>query len=586
MKRSLPLIALSVFVVATAFAQTDNVGIGTSTPNPRAILDISSDSKGLLVPRLNTLQRFAIANPPGTTLPQSANGLLVYDTDLGEFCYWNSNAAPVNWVCFPTPGQGGVGTTGPTGPAGNNGAPGAPGAAGQPGPSGADGPTGAQGIPGPTGPNGQNGLTGPTGPTGPGGAVQTLTYDNGTGDLSISDGNTVNIPAGGGATGPTGPTGPPGSDGVNGNDGGTGPTGPTGPGATPQNLAYDSGTGDLTISDGNTVNIPAGGGATGPTGPTGPAGTAGATGPTGPAGTAGATGPTGPAGTAGATGATGPAGTAGATGPTGTAGATGPTGPVGCGTPNLVLKSDGSQAVCSQIFDNGTNVGIFTSAPAYRLHVTSNFANDYLAAFNNANATGSAVLGEVSGTLNAVGGATNNATGLGVYGVHIPTTGAGSAVFGISNSSAGAAIVGQIPTPVGYTGWGGFFVGDVGVQDGGFITLSDSRLKTNVAPLTNALDRILSLKTYTYNYKDDQNQKSHMGFMAQELQEIFPDLVSEKSIPERSTSVAGVNGTAPKMKDDLYSVVDYMSLIPALVEAIKEQDARIKALEAQIQGKN
>jgi hypothetical protein len=556
-KRSLPLLALSVLGFSAAMAQTDNVGIGTSTPNPRAILDISSDSKGLLVPRLNTLQRFAIANPPGTTLPPSANGLLVYDTDLGEFCYWNSNANPVNWVCFPTPGQGGVGVTGPTGPAGNNGAPGAPGATGPAGPAGADGQPGPAGPQGPTGANGQNGLTGPTGatgPTGPGGSIQTLTYDANSGDLSISDGNTVNIPAGGGTPGPTGPTG---NDGLNGNDGAVGPTGPAGA-----------------------------------AGPTGPAGTAGATGPAGPAGAAGVTGPTGPAGAAGITGPTGPSGSAGATGPAGVAGATGPTGvtgatgPVGCGTPNLILKTDGSGAVCSQIFDNGTNVGIFTNTPAYRLHVTSNFAGDYLAAFNNANATGSAVLGEVSGTFNAVGGATNNATGLGVYGVHIPTTGAGSAVFGISNSSAGAAIVGQIPTPVGYTGWGGFFVGDVGVQDGGFITLSDSRLKTNVAPLTNALDRILSLKTYTYNYKDDQNQKSHMGFMAQELQEIFPDLVSEKSIPERSTSAAGVNGTAPKMKDDLYSVVDYMSLIPALVEAIKEQDTRIKALEAQIQGKN
>jgi hypothetical protein len=538
-------------------AQTDNVGIGTSTPNPRAILDISSDSKGLLVPRLNTLQRFAIANPPGTTLPPSANGLLVYDTDLGEFCYWNSNANPVNWVCFPTPGQGGVGVTGPTGPAGNNGAPGAPGPTGPAGPAGADGQPGPAGAPGPTGANGQNGLTGPTGatgPTGPGGSIQTLTYDSNSGDLSISDGNTVNIPAGGGTPGPTGPTG---SNGLNGNDGAVGPTGPAGA-----------------------------------AGPTGPAGAAGATGPAGPAGAAGATGPAGPAGAAGAAGSTGPTGAPGAAGPTGAAGITGPTGvtgatgPVGCGTPNLILKTDGSGAVCSQIFDNGTNVGIFTNTPAYRLHVTSNFANDYLAAFNNSNATGSALLGEVSGTFNALGGATNGVTGLGVYGVHIPATGAGNAVAGISNSSEAVGIFGQIPTPVGYTGWGGLFVGDVGVQDGGFIVLSDSRLKTNVAPLTNALERILSLKTYTYNYKDNQNQKSYMGFMAQELQEVFPDLVSKKSIPERSKSVAGVNGTAPEMKDDLYSVVDYMSLIPALVEAIKEQDARIKALEAQIQGKN
>ena len=517
-----------------AQAQTDNVGVGTSTPHPNSILDVSSTSKGFLAPRLNTLQR-TLMNPLAT-----AQGLLVYDTDLDEFCYWDGG----QWVCFPTPGSGGSGTTGPTGPTGPAGPAGANGPAGTTGPVGPTGPTGpagVAGVAGPTGANGANGLTGPTGPTG-------LTGPTGPG------------------VGATGPTGPSGNDGIN------GVTGPTGPSGTD---GVDGVTGPT--------------GPAGVAGPTGPTGTAGATGPTGPTGPTGLTGPTG-AGTTGATGPTGPTGSAGlvgATGPTGptgagTPGATGPTGPVGCGTVNLVLKSSGSTAVCSQIFDNGTNVGIFTSVPAYRLHVTSSFAGDYLGAFNNTDATGSALLGEVSGTFNALGGATTNATGLGVYGVHIPATGAGTAVQGISNSSQAVGVFGSIPTPVGYTGWGGFFIGDVGVQDGGFITISDSRLKTNVEPLTNALERILALKTYTYNYAQDQSHRTHMGFMAQELKEIFPDVVAEKSIPERFTSPAGNSSQASEMKEGVYSVVDYMSLIPALVEAIKEQDVRIKNLEAQL----
>jgi len=74
------------------FAQSNNVGIGTSTPHPNAILDISSTDKGILVPRLNTLQRLAI-NPES-----SANGLLVYDTDIAQFCHWNSNIS--EWICI------------------------------------------------------------------------------------------------------------------------------------------------------------------------------------------------------------------------------------------------------------------------------------------------------------------------------------------------------------------------------------------------------------------------------------------------------------------------------------------------------
>lgn len=128
-----------------------------------------------------------------------------------------------------------------------------------------------------------------------------------------------------GSQGPTGPQGP------------AGPTGPTGAGVT------------------------------GPQGPTGPGG--GATGPTGPAGTNGTNGATGAQGPAGATGAQGPAG------PTGAAGATGATGPAGAGsvsgTLNYVAKftPNGTTAGNSQIFDNGTSVGVGTITPTGRLHV-------------------------------------------------------------------------------------------------------------------------------------------------------------------------------------------------------------------------
>lgn len=522
-----------------AQAQTDNVGVGTSTPHPNSILDVSSTSKGFLAPRLNTLQR-TLMNPLAT-----AQGLLVYDTDLDEFCYWDGG----QWVCFPTPGSGGSGTTGPTGPTGPFGPAGANGPAGTTGPVGPTGPTGpagVAGVAGPTGANGANGLTGPTGPTG-------LTGPTGPG------------------VGATGPTGPSGNDGIN------GVTGPTGPSGT-------DGVDGVTGPTGPT-------GTAGATGPTGPTGTAGATGPTGPTGPTGLTGPTG-AGTTGATGPTGPTGSAGlvgATGPTGptgagTPGATGPTGPVGCGTVNLVLKSSGSTAVCSQIFDNGTNVGIFTSVPAYRLHVTSSFAGDYLAAYNNTDPTGSAVLGEVSGTFNAVGGATTNLTGSGLYGVHIPATGAGVASWGISNSSDAIGVLGQVPTTGTWLGYGGYFTGGLGYEDG-LYNLSDSRAKKNIKPLDGALDKVLKLNGYTYQYNTEtgmsNDTRTYIGFVAQEVKAIFPEAVAEK-LRKHDTGIAGKNASTEKFSSETFNVVDYVSLVPVLVEAIKEQEARIKNLEAQL----
>jgi len=145
------------------------------------------------------------------------------------------------------------------------------------------------------------------------------------------------------ALGPMGPAGPPGTPGTN---GATGPPGP--PGADGLN------------------------GATGPPGPPGADGLNGATGPPGPPGADGlngATGPPGPPGADGLNGATGPPGSPGADGLNGATGPPGPPGPVGCGTANFVVKSDGTAAVCSQIFDDGTNVGIGTTAPNSKLHI-------------------------------------------------------------------------------------------------------------------------------------------------------------------------------------------------------------------------
>ena len=59
------------------------VGIGTDTPDFSAMLDIVSSDKGLLVPRMTSLERVSISNP--------ANGLLIYDTDEGAFWYMNQN---------------------------------------------------------------------------------------------------------------------------------------------------------------------------------------------------------------------------------------------------------------------------------------------------------------------------------------------------------------------------------------------------------------------------------------------------------------------------------------------------------------
>lgn len=115
-------------------------------------------------------------------------------------------------------------------------------------------------------------------------------------------------------------------------------------------------------------------GATGPQGPQGPAGATGAQGPQGDPGPQGATGATGAQGPQGPIGPAGPQGPTGATGAQGPEGPQGPQGPAGSanigGTANSVIKFTGTTTGGdSQIFDNGTNVGVGTPTPGAKLDV-------------------------------------------------------------------------------------------------------------------------------------------------------------------------------------------------------------------------
>jgi len=68
------MVAFAVLFSTGAFAQTGSVGINTTTPNPSAVLDVVSTTKGLLPPRMTNDEMKAIVNP--------AEGLTAYNTTL------------------------------------------------------------------------------------------------------------------------------------------------------------------------------------------------------------------------------------------------------------------------------------------------------------------------------------------------------------------------------------------------------------------------------------------------------------------------------------------------------------------------
>jgi uncharacterized protein (TIGR02145 family) len=122
MKQFFTLLA-AVVLTATTYAQ---VGIGTTDPNGSAALDITSTTKGLLIPRMTETQRDAISAP--------ATGLMIYQTNQTTGFYFYDGAAwtKIDGVAGPQ------GTDGADGTDGVDGAPGLPGADGT---DGTNGPT-------------------------------------------------------------------------------------------------------------------------------------------------------------------------------------------------------------------------------------------------------------------------------------------------------------------------------------------------------------------------------------------------------------------------------------------------------------
>ncbi len=108
------------------------------------------------------------------------------------------------------------------------------------------------------------------------------------------------------------------------------------------------------------------------------------------------------------------------------------------------------------------------------------------------------------------------------------------------------------------------FDGTVWVQ-GTLNTPSDERLKTHIETLTSVLEKIEQLRGVQYLYKDQQKYASgeQIGVIAQELQKVFPELVS-----------TGADG---------YLAVNYSQLTAVLLQAVKEQQQEIDLLKKQMQ---
>ena len=181
-----------------------------------------------------------------------------------------------------------------------------------------------------------------------------------------------------------------------------------------------------------------------------------------------------------------------------------------------------------------------------------------------------------------------------VYGIYsrVNETGAMFSIKDAQNGQSGGNV------------YAGYFLGNVHVA--GNITFSgtstqssDKRLKENIRIVSGSLNLIKQLQTKRFDWKSDyeyeigphqEGKKDEIGFIAQDVEKVIPELVIESSLPKRGYDPNLLNTQHPEYKgkkdkdfQKSFKFLNYEKLIPHLVNAMQEQQEQIEDLKREIE---
>ena len=230
--------------------------------------------------------------------------------------------------------------------------------------------------------------------------------------------------------------------------------------------------------------------------------------------------------------------------------------------------------VYGRAHDCGTGYGVYADGLTYGVYGVS-YANT---------ATSAAIFGTMSSGSNtqyqAVRGEATGGSGKdnrGVTGLGGPSSGSATTSYGVKghaqNSTTGYGVYGSASGCT--TGYGLYCSGN-GAYTGTWTSPSDEKFKKNISDYNNALENIMKLRPVTYEMKTEEypfmnfEKGTQIGFIAQEIQSIFPNLVVSGAHP-------GENENDPFIE---YKGINYIGLTPILVKAIQEQQIKIDDLKS------
>jgi hypothetical protein len=201
---------------------------------------------------------------------------------------------------------------------------------------------------------------------------------------------------------------------------------------------------------------------------------------------------------------------------------------LGPGTVNRLSKFTGANALGnSMVFDNGTNVGINTETPGNQLHVRQSVANRAIQWQHETQAD--------------------------YWNV------------GIGTNTLNCRFE-----------FNGTLRGQISSVDGTFIAGSDLSLKQDIKPMPQLLDKLMRLKPYSYYYKDSKAfaKNRSIGFIAQDMESIFPELVYDMDGGLKGLNYAGLSVIAVKAIQEMNPIIEKQK------EKISALESRIAKLEA------
>ncbi|CAN5787028.1 hypothetical protein BH10BAC2_BH10BAC2_49170 [soil metagenome] len=125
--------------------------------------------------------------------------------------------------------------------------------------------------------------------------------------------------------------------------------------------------------------------------------------------------------------------------------------------------------------------------------------------------------------------------------------------------------------------------GQISSVDGSYSTISDARLKEDIQPMSSLLDKIMKLKPSNYYYKDSRSiaKNKSIGFIAQEVEKVFPELVYNEDEGYKWLNYTGFAVISIKGLQELQPIVEEQKLkIATLEERIAKLESALNAISS------